>query len=202
MLHLAPEGVLGVKIREAIGAGYLPADAMPDVYGDMKCLRVFLPEGLEVFPDEFFDFVIHNHVLEHVPGSFKDHLVAFCRILKTGGKMIFSVPGPKMSIETIEGGEHLASDDERLAKFGQIDHLKVFGRDLPEYLAGLPHGRSAFDDLSDEERASISVRPQSNRFLIWEKTAPVTGTRPAVPRSTPRRRPHAGSSAALTLRRI
>lgn len=181
VLHFAPEAVLGDRIRAVIGSGYVPADAMAEVYGKAKALRLFLPDDLGVFPDEYFDFVIHNHVLEHVPGSFRDHLLAFCRILTIGGKMIFSIPGPKMNQDTVEGGEHFATDEDRMAAFGQVDHLKVFGRDLPEYLASIPGGEFAFDDLSDDERAQIAVAPNSNRFLVWEKTGPVEAAQRAVP---------------------
>jgi SAM-dependent methyltransferase len=159
----------------------MPADAMPEVYEHARCLKILLPEGLDLFPDEYFDFVIHNHVLEHIPGSFREHMDGLCRVVARGGKLIFSVPGPKMSMLTIEGGEHLADDEARLARFGQINHLKLFGRDLPEYLASIPYGRFAFDDLSPEERARISVRQGSNRFLIWERTASSSSKRLAIP---------------------
>jgi len=169
VLHLAPEAVLHDRIRDAVGAGYLPADARPEAYGRIQCLRLVLPDGFRLFPAGFFDYVLHNHVLEHIPGSFRDHLAEFGRILKPGGHLIFSVPGPKMSVLTVEGGEHLASDAERLRVFGQADHLKLFGRDLPDFLAGLPGGAFAWDPLSAAERQAIGVAENSNRFLVWRK---------------------------------
>jgi phosphoglycolate phosphatase len=169
VLHLAPEGVLHSRIVAAVGAGYMPADARPEAYTTIQCLRLRLPDGFALFPDAYFDFIIHNHVLEHIPGSFRDHLRGFARILKPGGHHIFSVPGPKGSMLTVEGGEHLASDAERLAKFGQGDHFKMFGHDLPGFLAELPGGSFAWDDLSDADRAEINVAPLSNRFLVWRK---------------------------------
>jgi phosphoglycolate phosphatase len=171
VLHLAPEGPLHHRIRDAVGAGYMPADTRPEAYTSMQCLRLRLPGDFAFFPNGYFDFIIHNHVLEHIPGQFRDHLPEFARLLKPGGYHIFSIPGPKMSQDTEEGGEHLGSDDERLARFGQVDHYKIFGRDLPVFLSALPGGSFSWDDLSDDDRAAINVAPNSNRFLVWKKDA-------------------------------
>ena len=47
--------------------------------------------GLEVFPDQSKDFVIINHVLEHL--LFPDHAIYEChRILKTGGYLLQALP--------------------------------------------------------------------------------------------------------------
>jgi SAM-dependent methyltransferase len=169
VLHLAPEGLLHDHIRRHVGAGYMPADARPEVYTVAQCLRLFLPDDFKIFPSGYFDFAIHNHVLEHVPGTFRDHIPEFCRILKPGGYHVFSVPGPKMGMDTIEGGEHLGSDEERLRLFGQIDHFKQFGRDLPAFLAELPGGEFFWDPIADDERAALNIEPNSNRFLVWRK---------------------------------
>ena len=90
---------------------------------------------------------MHNHVLEHIPGTFRDHLPGFARILKPGGKMIFSVPGPRMQQMTEEGGEHLDAE-ERVARFGTPVHLKQFGRDLPDFLREMPGGSFEWDDFA------------------------------------------------------
>jgi hypothetical protein len=169
VLHLAPEGILYKRIASVIGTGYLAGDARPEAYRGIQCLKLILPQGFDLFPDNFFDYVIHNHVLEHIPGSYKEHVSAVTRILKPGGMHVFSIPGPGMKRETEEGGEHLSSDAERLEKFGQIDHVKVFGKDLPQYLDSLEGGHFSFDDLSIEDRAQLNVPPTSSRFLIWRK---------------------------------
>ena len=44
------------------------------------------------------------------------------------------LPSLKASIDTIEGGENLASDEDRLREHGQKDHYKTFGTDLIEYI--------------------------------------------------------------------
>jgi len=168
VLHLAPESALSARVSAASGSGYVAADANPKAYG-IPCMKVNFPDDFKLFPDGQFDFILHNHVLEHIPGSFRDHVNEFCRMLKPGGCMIFSVPGPTTNRVTIEGGEHLSSDAERLAKFGQRDHLKLFGQDLAQYMASIPGGDFSLDGLSSNQRAQISIPPMSTRFLLWRR---------------------------------
>lgn len=168
VLHLAPESALSARIREVFGPGYLAADANPGAYST-PCKKVKFPDDFGLFPDRHFDFILHNHVLEHIPGSFRDHVNEFCRMLKPGGCMIFSVPGPTTNRITIEGGEHLSSDAERLAKFGQHDHFKLFGQDLAQHMASIPGGDFSFDGLSNSQRAQLSIPPLSTKFLLWRR---------------------------------
>ncbi|MBO6816383.1 MAG: methyltransferase domain-containing protein [Rhizobiaceae bacterium] len=135
----------------------------------MRLLKLYLPNDFKIFDDNYFDFILHNHVMEHIPGSYIDHLHEFQRILAPGGAMIFSIPGPSMSKLTEEGGEHLSSPEERLAKFGQVDHFKQFGRDLVDFLEASDGMRFQFDQLTDIERVRMSIPKGSNRFLIWRK---------------------------------
>ena len=130
-----------------------------------------MPDSLEVFPDNYFRYIVHNHVMEHVPGSFQDALLAQLRVLEVGGMLIFSVPGPKMSSETISGGEFMETDEERLKVFGQIDHIKLFGKDLPGFMDEVEEAEFWFDKISDEDRARISVPPDSCRVMVWKKVA-------------------------------
>lgn len=171
VLHFAPENLLHRMLRDTVGAGYICADAAPENYVNAQCLKIFLPQDFAIFPDAYFDFILHNHVLEHIPGTFRDHLPGFARILKPGGKMIFSVPGPRAGQNTVEGGEHFDSDEQRIAEFGQFNHLKRFGKDLPEFLDTMPGGEFAWDGISPEERADLGALAKSNRFMIWTKAA-------------------------------
>jgi len=171
VLHLAPEKALHDLLQAEIGAGYLPSDAAPDRYPHAKCMRLYFPDDFKIFPDGYFDAVLHNHVLEHIPGKYADHLLAFTRLLSPGGRMIFSIPGPYLDRETEEGGEHFDTDAERLEKFLQEDHFKIIGSDFPDVLASLPGGRVIPADIDPQMRESLSVRPKKAPFFIWEKDA-------------------------------
>lgn len=170
VLHFAPEAALHPLIEARFGAGYVTADAEPARYAHAMALRLRIPHDLEIFPSGYFTAILHNHVLEHVPGHYGDHLVALLRLLRPGGLMIFSVPGPYMDRDTQEGGERLASDAERLELFLQEDHLKRFGRDFVGRLASLDGARLIGDGMTDARRAELGVRPAKSPFFILART--------------------------------
>lgn len=137
-LHLAPERPTWNYLKEAFGIGCFGSDPQPERYPHARPLRLRLPEGLDPFPDGYFDLIVHNHVLEHVPGSYRTVVTALTRVLAPGGLMAFTIPGLDPSRPTLEGGEHLATDAERRARFGQEDHVRIFGYDLLDFLRSLP----------------------------------------------------------------
>lgn len=169
VLHLAPEKALHDGLAKMCGDGYITADASPERYPHAKCIKLFFPNDFERFEDGHFTAVLHNHVLEHIPGHYGDHLLEFARLLAPGGKMIFSVPGPYMDRQSEEGGEHLATDAERLEKFLQEDHFKVLGADFVDFIDAMPGGKRIPDGVTDEIRAELSVRPKKAPFFIWQK---------------------------------
>lgn len=77
-------------------------------------------------PDGSFDLVIAFHVLEHV----EDDAAAFReihRVLRPGGVALLQVPtrpGPTFEDPSVR------SPGERLAAFGQEDHVRVYGDDF------------------------------------------------------------------------
>jgi len=52
-LQLAPEKVTHDYLVDAYGSGYTSADLFPGKYGHAKCLKLRLPEGFEIFPNNF-----------------------------------------------------------------------------------------------------------------------------------------------------
>lgn len=136
-LQLAPEKVTHDYLLNAYGSGYISADLYPQNYWHAQCLKIQLPNGFEIFPNGYFDLIIHNHVLEHIPGSFRSHIDEFHRLLKDDSVMAFTIPDGGI-IEglsySVEGGESLPSDKHRLHIHGQSDHYKTFGKDLIDYL--------------------------------------------------------------------
>ena len=136
-LHLAPEKVTHDYLLKAYGAGYYTADLSPEKYQHAECLKLQVPDGFDIFPNEYFTLIVHNHVLEHLPGSFKTHIDVFYRLLAHNGIMVFTIPDYRIIQgvkETIEGGEFLPSDRDRFRIHGQEDHFKTFGTDLLEYV--------------------------------------------------------------------
>lgn len=136
ILHIAPELCLVESIKQKFNIDYTLADLNVLYYKthfDLDC--VFLDASKKYsFDDNCFDLIIHNHVLEHLVGTYKDHIGNMLQVLKPGGKIVFTVPFFKKIKNTIENGEYLSSDEERKLKFGQEDHYKIFGKDFLYYL--------------------------------------------------------------------
>ena len=77
-------------------------------------------------PENSWDWVINNHVLEHV-NDYQKALKELHRIMKPGGHMIISFPIDETLESVLENRE--ADEKERIKIFGQIDHWRLFGRD-------------------------------------------------------------------------
>lgn len=165
VLHLAPEAASYRYLLAHFGASYLCSDKTPEYFPHAKCLRLSLPDGFNTFPDCYFQLILHNHVLEHIPGDFKEHLIAFDRILDTEGKMIFTIPLVNNNSETIQGGENL-SQSERIKLHGQFDHYKTFGKDFFKVLNYLP-GKFSIVNISDEIRKQLHA--PGEKVYLYEK---------------------------------
>ncbi len=170
ILHMAPEPSLFPVLSQRLGAAYTVSDAEPERYPYAPCLRLSFPQDFKQFPDGYFHGIIHNHILEHIPGHYGDHLQEFARLLAPGGRMVFSFPGPYSGVDTIEGGEFMATDEERIFEFGMPEHIKIFGPDFYDVYTGVPGGFAMNDGVTDELRASLNVRPGMAPFHVWQRS--------------------------------
>lgn len=83
------------------------------------------------FPDESFDLIICNHVLEHVPDDMAGIKECF-RVLKKGGIGIFSVPMDVKKKETWEPPADMPKEEvDRICGW---DHVRIYGTDFKERL--------------------------------------------------------------------
>ena len=126
--------------------------------------------------DNSWDIVFCNHVLEHVP-DYRKALGELYRILVPGGRLICSFPIDS-NYETVFEDASLVQDElpeveqERIRKFGQKDHLRVFGRDSVKLLEAAGFSVTIID--GDTMPASILpiVGPadyDSNKLFVCEK---------------------------------
>lgn len=73
-------------------------------------------------PDDTFDYVVSNSVLEHIP-DLESVIGEVSRVLKPGGRFFFTVPGPgfhenlRGSVIGVDRRRYLADLDRRLAHF-------------------------------------------------------------------------------------
>jgi SAM-dependent methyltransferase len=126
LLHVAPERCLEVRLRRALGEGYLTADLVdPEAMLRMDVTDIR-------FPDGSFDAILCSHVLEHVPDD-RRAMRELHRVLRRGGFAIFMVPvGRERTFED----PSIADPEARRAAFGQEDHVRVYGCDVAERLSG------------------------------------------------------------------
>ena len=123
VLHFAPEPALTKALRANPWLDYCSGDIE-------KGRAIFVVDITNInFKDEEFDYVICNHVLEHIP----DEAKAFAeikRVLRPGGQAIITVPADPDAKTTLE--QPTASAEERITLFGQDDHVRLYGQDFPQ----------------------------------------------------------------------
>ncbi len=147
VLHLAPEIGIYQKLRLAIAPeNYIVADFNPLGYSFAENVRQINLCDLEMWPSREFDLIIHSHVLEHVPCNIAYSLFHIHRMLKNTGQHICIIP---FATGGWDECFDLISDDERVRRFGQADHVRKFGRNnIHDYLGGLINIPIEFDAAS------------------------------------------------------
>lgn len=122
VLHFAPEG-LTTPIFNHNASSYRTADFMRDDV-DLKLDLTNMP----VVTDGSVDLLICCDVLEHVPDEMKG-ISEIHRVLAPGGTAILTVP-QKDNLEKTESDPSITDPQERLRRFGQEDHVRIFGNDF------------------------------------------------------------------------
>lgn len=121
VLHFAPEQAFYKRFREMKNLDYVTTD-LNSPLADVKADICNLP-----FSDNSFDFILCNHVLEHIPDD-KKAMQELFRILKPGGTAIVQIP-QDLSREKTFQDDSITDPKERAQIFGQYDHVRVYGRD-------------------------------------------------------------------------
>jgi SAM-dependent methyltransferase len=83
------------------------------------------------FPSESFDIVLCSHVLEHVPND-RQAIRELHRVLRPDGVAYIQVPYRSNTHSDEEPS--VTSPTERARRFGQFDHVRVYGIDLADRL--------------------------------------------------------------------
>ncbi|MCI9399777.1 MAG: class I SAM-dependent methyltransferase [Lachnospiraceae bacterium] len=125
VLHIAPEDALYRLIKSNVECDYYTGDIELGK-AQHRCDLTNIQ-----FKDNFFDYIIANHVLEHI-NRIDIAFDEIKRVLKSDGKLIISFP---ICIELKTREENTPLDGEaRLKQFGQKDHVRLFGYDYKEYI--------------------------------------------------------------------
>ena len=151
VLHIAPEQAFVKRFRQLNHRSYITSDLhspLADVQADICNLP---------FSDQQFDWVVCNHVLEHIPSD-KIAMQEIFRVLKTGGTAILQVP-LRLDQSTFED-DRITDPKERAQVFGQYDHVRIYGKDYQERLEqiGFQVKMLAYaEQLTSEEQTRYAV---------------------------------------------
>lgn len=104
-----------------------------------------------------WDLIVCSHVLEHIPND-SAAMQEIARVLSPGGKALIVVPR-RTGVRTDE--DFSLSEDQRVARFGQSDHVRLYGDDLEDRLRaqGLDVTSIAADSYPCELRKRYGLQP-------------------------------------------
>lgn len=162
MLHFAPEPGLSQRFQSTPSLEYISAD-LNDPAASIKLDICDIP-----FPAESFDLVYCSHVLEHVIND-AVAMREFYRVLKSTGKAVIQVP---IKGEVTYEDPNIVDELDREKNFGQIDHVRVYGKDIIERLskAGFQVKVFVTEDLVQPEEIEYMGLNVGETILFCEKS--------------------------------
>lgn len=159
VLHIAPEQVFYKKFKSFSHWDYTTSD-LHSPLADVKADICALP-----FEDNSYDFILCNHVLEHIPNDLKA-MEELYRVLKPGGTAILQVPLEEGRENTFED-DAITDQQERTRIFGQYDHVRVYGQDYYNRLEEVGFKATAVDFIKEISAADVK------RFALPTERIPV-----------------------------
>lgn len=157
LLHVAPEQVFYDKLSKMFD--YISIDL--DGNNAMMAMDI---TSLK-FPDEEFDVIICNHVLEHVPDDNKA-LSELYRVMRYGGWGSIQVP---MKGDVTDEDLTVVDPGERERRYGQNDHVRQYGLDYIERLKKAGFKTEVINNyqfLTENDLNKISVSTDEMVILV------------------------------------
>ena len=154
LLHFAPEPSFHKVFKNSNNISYDTID-LNSPLAEIKADICNLP-----LEDNTYDFILCNHVLEHVYDDLKA-MSELYRVLKKGGTGIFQIPIDLKRENTYEDNS-IKSIKERNKAFGQYDHVRIYGMDYFERLnsVGFSVKKVKYaNKLSDKEITKYCLSP-------------------------------------------
>ncbi len=125
----------------------------PDIIGDLQSL-----DGVD---DCSVDFVIANHVLEHVENPLRA-LATISRVLRPGGFAFIALPEKRYTFDrnrAVTPLWHIVRDFQEGPQWSRRDHYV-------DYVANVEHPRDVAERVAEYERAGQNIH-----FHVWDVAA-------------------------------
>lgn len=165
VLHVSPEPSLYKVISKIDNIDYIVGTKYSEgIYYPHKIMSIDL---LDLpFGDGEFDFVMCNHVLEHIVDD-TTAIKELYRVLKNGGSGILQVPISWKISATYENSE-IKSEKDREVHFGQFDHVRIYGKD---YLDRLQSAGFSVEEFIPNEKDTLkyALNPKEKLFVVHKK---------------------------------
>ena len=163
VLHFAPESALMNQFKKLKNLSYDTIDLNSPI-ADIKADICDLP-----FLDNSYDFILCNHVLEHIVDDNKA-IRELYRVLKKNGIGIFQVPIDYNRDTTFEDFS-VTNKKERNKLFGQYDHVRIYGLDFFDRLqkAGFSVERCEYTSKLSKEDIIKFCLPKKEIIPICRK---------------------------------
>jgi len=123
------------------------------------------------FSNAVWSFITCNHVLEHVT-DYRKALSELHRVLRDDGILEIIVPADKNQSTTIED-KSIILEKDRKEKYGQEDHLRLFGNDFLNILRESGFAVEVIEGNKMPEKIRPVIGPSifdDNRMYICRKT--------------------------------
>lgn len=163
VLHFAPEAAFLKKFKKLKNISYDTID-LDSPLADIKADICDLP-----IKNGSYDFILCNHVLEHIVDDEKA-MKELYRVLKKGGTGIFQVP-LNMSYKQTYEDFTITDPKERNKAFGQYDHVRVYGMDFFERLknVGFKVEKCEYTSKLSEEEKTKYCLPKKEIIPVCRK---------------------------------
>ena len=149
VLHFAPEWPLFRMFRDE--PGYVGGDILR-----RRNANAIVDITRIGFPRDHFDYVLCNHVLEHVPED-RQAMAECHRVMKPGGLGIFTVPlSDKYETWEPPAGMSVAAVESLVG----WDHKRLYGRDLADKLRA----------VGFEVSTARSAEPENSIYRLFGET--------------------------------
>ena len=144
LLHIAPESCFSRVFSQSNSIDYLTADIMDFAMVKMDITNI-------QYPDNYFDIILCSHVLEHIEDD-KKAMSELSRVLNPNGWAILQVP---ILVDKTYEDFAILDPVEREQKFGQSDHVRIYG---PDYRQRLEESGFTVDVISFLDTFNIADR--------------------------------------------